>query len=453
MNQYIQIKHNLPSFSVTKDLIETKSLAGRNVIIIEGEVTTPVQTICSRCGSPILHKHQNHKIRLQHSSIFGKICYIDVNYIRCKCPNCNSLYKQEIPFKAQNHRMTKFFVHQIRGYLQTEFTLNQVSHALAIHPNTAKAIDKQRLKQKLGNMKPKSYSKYIAVDEFLLHKGHRYATVVIDLKTGRILFVQKGKKKEQLKNFFDFVGNKWMRQVKAVAMDMNAQYDSAFKEHYPKIDIVYDFFHVMKYYSDMVITDLRREEQNKAEENGDKQKYKMLKGSRWLLLSSKKNLIEKDNKAYANNLRLRKNYTNKGLSLPPGERIMRTGGAIKLEKLLTVNHKLAVAYILKEQLHEIFSYTNKDKAEESLAQWLSLAASSKIPQILKFCNTINNRWTGIINHTVHNISSGKLEGTNNMIKTTRRKSYGFRDTNYFFMKIIENSMHSRYYYKSHRFLF
>jgi len=452
MDKYIQIHHKLPSFCVTKEPKDYKSTSGRKVVIIEGKVTTEIPGKCPSCGAT-LHKHQYHTITLQHSSLFGRLCFVKVKYIRCKCSKCNTLHSQKIPFKANNHRMTTYFENQVRGYVAQNFTLNDVSKVLGIHPNTVKAIDKDRLRAKLGDMKPRHYSKYIGVDEFLLHKGHRYATIVIDLTTGEILFCQKGKKKDQFKNFFKFVGNNWMNHVKAVAMDMNAQYDSALKEMYPDIDIVYDFFHVMKYYTDTVITDLRREEQNKAEAQGNKAQYKLLKGSRWLLLSSRKRLTEKDTEAYENNNRLRQRYTLRGLSLPPGERIMRSGSSIKLKTLLAANHKLLAVYVMKEELHEIFSYDNKEDAKAALKQWLSLAASSDIPQIRNFCLTINKRWEGILNHTVHHISTGKVEGTNNMIKTTRRKAYGFKDTEYFFMKITENSMRRKYCYKSHRNLF
>ncbi|MEA5032632.1 MAG: transposase, partial [Sphaerochaeta sp.] len=57
---------------------------------------------------------------------------------------------------------------------------------------------------------------------------------------------------------------------------------------------------------------------------------------------------------------------------------------------------------------------------------------------------------GILNHADHPISSGKLEGTNNLIKTIRRKAYGFQDTQYFFLKIMEASRRPKARYQSHK---
>ena len=110
---------------------------------------------------------------------------------------------------------------------------------------------------------------YIGIDEFKLHKGHRYATVVTDLKSGHVLFLEAGKSKEQAYHFFSLMGDEWMRHVKAVAMDMNAQYDSAFRERWPGIRIVYDHFHLVKMYNDTVLTAIRRRKQREMLENGD----------------------------------------------------------------------------------------------------------------------------------------------------------------------------------------
>ena len=55
-------------------------------------------------------------------------------------------------------------------------------------------------------------------------------------------------------------------------------------------------------------------------------------------------------------------------------------------------------------------------------------------------------------HAKFPISSGKVEGVNNMIKALRRKAYGYRDTEYFFLKIKFTSMRGSYRYKSHTIL-
>lgn len=97
-----------------------------------------------------------------------------------------------------------------------------------------------------------------------------YATVVIDWRTGEILFLERGNTLYQLIHFFDKMGKSWMKNVQAISMDMNAQYAAAVKARYPNIAIVYDGFHIVKNFNDCILTELRRLEQNRLKEEESK---------------------------------------------------------------------------------------------------------------------------------------------------------------------------------------
>ena len=73
-------------------------------------------------------------------------------------------------------------------------------------------------------MKPDKQAKLLGIDEFKLHDGHRYATYIIDLETGHILWFQNGKKKQVVYDFIEHVGMDWMNEVEAVACDMNSDF-------------------------------------------------------------------------------------------------------------------------------------------------------------------------------------------------------------------------------------
>lgn len=79
----------------------------------------------------------------------------------------------------------------------------------------------------------------LAVDEFAIHKGHSYATCVMDLEQGDILWVGKG---GAMKNE-DMLSDS-LSAVIAVAMDMNASYNKLVTKHLSKVQIVYDRFHM-----------------------------------------------------------------------------------------------------------------------------------------------------------------------------------------------------------------
>ena len=119
-------------------------------------------------------------------------------------------------------------------------------------------------------------------------------------------------------------------------------------------------------------------------------------------------------------MRLHELYLDKGRPLPPGKRIRSP----YKEKSTVVLYK-------------------------GMKTWMRLARQSNVPEILSFCDTVERHLMGIVYHAKFPISSGKVEGVNNMIKTLRRKVYGYRDTEYFFLKIKFASMRGPYRYKSH----
>jgi transposase len=172
-------------------------------------------------------------------------------------------------------------------YLAKGFTLTEIFQILHIHPSVVRDIDVKRLKRRFPSVRPTTYSTHIAVDEFLLHKGHRYATVFIDLNTVHVIYLEEGKKKQQLLNFIRIMGKEWMSHVQAVSMDMNAQYDSAFREGAPHVKVVYDLFHMVKLYNDRVLTLMRRRTQNELEEQGNKKAYRLYKNMRFVLTSNR----------------------------------------------------------------------------------------------------------------------------------------------------------------------
>ena len=104
--------------------------------------------------------------------------------------------------------------------------------------NTVMEIDKERLLEKYTTddrhlKKPQGQAKFLREDEFLLHKGHEYATIIIDLEMGHVLWLAYGKKKKALYDFIDFVGEEWMDGVEAVACDMNSDYQEVFEDRCP----------------------------------------------------------------------------------------------------------------------------------------------------------------------------------------------------------------------------
>jgi len=103
---------------------------------------------------------------------------------------------------------------------------------------------------------------------------------------------------------------------------------------------------------------------------------------------------------------------------------------------LKINQPLSCAYYLKEYLRQIWLQPDREEAEKVLRDWIEKARASGIKMLIKFSNTLALYKSGILAYYDFRISSGPLEGTNNKIKTMKRMAYGFRDMEFFKLKIM-----------------
>ena len=158
------------------------------------------------------------------------------------------------------------------------------------------------------------------MDEFALFKGHRYATVVLDADTRRVLWVGEGRSREALRPFFDWLGPERCRGIEAVAMDMNTAFDLEVRQHCPQAHVVYDLFHVIAKYGREVIDRVRVDEANRLKH--DRPMRKVVKRARWLLLRNRDNI--------------------------PTEQ------QASLDELLAANQALTTVYLMKAALKELW---------------------------------------------------------------------------------------------------
>ena len=106
----------------------------------------------------------------------------------------------------------------------------------------------------------------LAVDEFAIHKGHRYATCVMNLEHGDILWVGKGRAMKDFEKFFKDMPSDSLSAVIAVAMDMNASYNKLVTKHLPKARIVYDRFHMQSQFGRDVLGAVRLDEARRLQQ-------------------------------------------------------------------------------------------------------------------------------------------------------------------------------------------
>ena len=268
-------------------------------------------------------------------------------------------------------------------------TLADIAGWLLLSWDTVKTVVQRRLEKdyrRIGYRKVRA----IAIDELYLGRARKYITLVIDLESGRIIWVDQGRGGQALREF-------WRRfkasgaRLKAVAMDMSGAYAASVRTHAPHAILTFDRFHVIKLMNER-LDDLRRELVREAHDDNAKQ---AIKGLRWLLLHRRDNL-EKD-------------------------------AARRLKRGLTLNAPLQCGYLLKEELAELWEQRNGHTAWAFLREWCAKAKASGIRQLQAMAVTLLRHAKGVLSYYKTGLTSGKMEGINRKIRGLLASAFGFRD--------------------------
>ena len=427
--------------------------SGRNIFVLHGAVDLSDDERRCDCGCR-MHINNSPEVNLRHLPFGSTLTCVVYPHIQLRCNKCGATKSQFIAFKAEGHRITQELFNYVYDLLVTgTYTNKEIASLVGLHQAVIKSIDKQRLLEKYtidGKQfrKPEKQAEYLGIDEFKLHDGHKFATHIIDLKTGHVLFIAEGKKKRVVYNFIQFVGQEWMKHVKAVACDMNSDFAEAFIERCPHLEIVFDHFHIVKNFNDKVVSEIRKDEYRRLIEEGEIEAAKQLKGSKYILTSKRSTLQQKDKEA------LEGKIISKGSELFGTEDYVRSEGyEARYNELLEQNHLLFTADLIKEKLDRAYQMDDPALMGTAIADIVFYCFETKNKHFEWFGRLLWKHHNGIVAYAKYKISSGKIEGINNKIKTIRKKSYGYPDDEYFFLKIMDASRVSYVRNpKSHRIL-
>ncbi len=276
-------------------------------------------------------------------------------------------------------------------------TLRDVAELTTLGWDTVKEIAKRRLRRDYGRIDLKGV-RDLCINEIYVGKRRGYYTLVLNLESGRILWVSPGRGKAGLQGFWRRLRRSRAR-IRAVAMDMSGAYYAAVTEALPDAAVVFDRFHLVQLMNQR-LDDLRRALVREAE--GPLKL--VIKGTRCLLLTRADNLAADQ--------------------LP------------KLERALELNEPLSQGWYLKEELGLLWEQESYAAMNHFLTQWCEQARQTGVRQLQQMAKTLQLHRQSILNWWKHPINNGRMEGTNNKIKTLNRQAYGYRDEDFFILKLL-----------------
>jgi len=353
---------------------------------------------CAVCGSQRVVRRGFQMRRFRSLPIGARAVQIVLDVPRVGGADCGTVRQVPIDFADERRSYTQAFERYVLE-LSQRMTIRDVAAHLQVGWDLVKDIQKRYLSRKFRRVKLK-HLRPIAIDEIAIGRGHRYLTVVLDLVSGAVVFVGDGKGAEALQPFWKRL-KRCRAKIEAVAMDMSPAYLSAVQTNLRKAVLVFDHFHVLKLINEK-LSDLRRQLYREATEQLHKD---VLKGTRWLLLKNPENLDQTRDESN------------------------------RLHEALLLNQPLATAYYLKEDLRRVWEQPDRRAAQRVLDDWIRRAEGSGIRLLIQFAHTLAAHRSGILNYHRYRLSTGPLEGTNTKIRVLQRKAYGFRDTEFFKLKI------------------
>ena len=296
-----------------------------------------------------------------------------------------------VPWARHDARHTTVFEDTV-AWMATRTSKSTLEVLLRIAWRTVGAIVTRVVAEGVAARDPLQGLKRIGIDEISYKKGHRYITIVVDHDTGRLVWAAPGRDRKTLKAFFTALGESRCAAVTHVSADAAQWIADEVAANCPNAVRCADAFHIVAWAGD-ALDRVRRDTWNAARKGGMSVHARDLKGARYALWKNPENLTDRQQ--------------------------------AKLAWVAKVNHQLFRAYLLKEQLREVFALKGAE-GKQLLDRWLSWARRCRIPSFVELGRRISKHRDAIDATLDHRLSNGLVESTNTKIRLLTRIAFGFK---------------------------
>ena len=402
MDNSIQIPLDLPDVRVLK---VSKTKAGDWLIRVE---STLKGTKCRKCGRSITHFHgHDHAIRLRHLPIFEQPVYVEFRPKRYQCKDCRGkpTTTERLSWHELRSPNTKPYEQWLLKFLVNSTVVDVVKKLEISEEKVTGVLDR-------GVTTKVDWSKFerieiLGIDEIALKKGHRDYVVLVTTPLKEqgveVLAVLPDRKKETVVKFLASIPWRLRKNIERVSTDMYKGFVNAAREQLPRAHIVIDRFHVAQAYRNCA-DKVRKQELKLLKEQLSAKEYEQIKGAMWPFRKSPEELKDEEWDL--------------------------------LQRLFTYSPKMKEAYILREELTQIFerNYTRKG-GKYAIRAWCKRVRQSQISQFDSFLATMETWFDQITNYFLERLTSSFVEGFNNRVKVLKRRCYGIFDVDHLFQRL------------------
>jgi len=365
------------------------------------------KSICGHCKGVGHHYHSQNTIKVEDLSCFGRRVFIYITKRYYHCPVDQRIHVEQVEGLEPWARVTKRFAHRV-SQLTAITTNTEAAWFLGLDDEKVYRIDKAALEaQAKEKLEPITTGIHLSIDEVSYQKYHKYLTNVVDTIRKLVIWNAKGRKAETLDQYYQGIGPENCQNIVSVAMDGARTFLSSTTKYAINALIVYDRFHLSQKLNNTVDT-VRKMELQKARINKEQPLIDMLScKQRFILLKNSQNRTDRQEDALA--------------------------------KLCKVNQPIYEAMLLKDSFLGIYALNaSEDEIKQYLLTWLDQAASSSLKPFQELSIKLRDKMNYILNWFKQRVSSAISEGINNKIKRLKRMAYGYKDIDYFRLKIHQH---------------
>lgn len=355
---------------------------------------------CRGCGKSM---RVNRKTRQSAVDMpLASACFVGILYeaVQGYCHPCGR-YQTERPLEiVEGHKATLRLMRHV-SLLCRWVPAVRVCEVLPIAPATVWRYDRYILQTELPEPQLDGLEAILIDEKHLGKKG--FITTVLNARNGELLHLAAGKDKQSLDGFFSKLTPEQKKGIVAVGIDRAGAYKAAVQMHLPHAEIVFDKFHIVSNYNDVIDKVRRRSWRDANLTDRD-----FIKGQRYNLFRNPQNLTE--------------------------------NGKERLDILLSSNADLNTVYTLKDALKQVWCYSYRKCAEKCLLGWVETAVASSVGELKRFANGLMDAKDQILAYCTHRITSAKIEAFNAIIARVITKACGVANLDYLFLKLRQECL-------------
>ena len=343
---------------------------------------------CPKCAK-LCGVYDSEVKRWRHLNFWQYATFLSARVPRINCPE-HKVLQVQVPWARPGSGFTLMFEAMVM-LLAKDMPVSAIADLTGEHDTRLWRVIRHYV-QEAHNHQDWSNLLAVAVDETATRKGHRYATVAVDLDLGhqrpaRLLFMTPERSAKCVGEFAQAMSahGATPQQIRVAAIDMSPAYRLGVSEHLPNAQIVFDRFHVMKMAGEAV----DRVRKHLCAQGAD------MTGALWALRGNEDSLSSKHRE--------------------------------RREQLCKRHKALGRALAMREDLQKTWECENKQDAEIHLKAWSSWATRSRQPAFKSLAKTIKGHWDGILAFFPYRITSAAIEAINGVIQAARRRARGFRN--------------------------